>query len=402
MASVFISYSTKNAMIVDQIIAELQRAGVAIWVAHHNLIPGTSNWDAAIRQGISHATHVLYIASPEAIQSDYVVSELHIARDQGKTIIPLWIAGDLWSSVMPLGFVAMQGIDARGNTLGTALQQVLQQLGQPSMPSLPSQLPPHSVAIALSPRLAQFGFVNQIINNIAAIIPPLIAIPAGPFLMGSDRQKDAQASADELPQNTVTLGAYLIAQFPLTVAEYACFVRATKHREPANWQTQQNERPDHPVVNISWHDALAYVQWFAMITGQPYRVPSEAEWEKAARGTDGRIYPWGDQWDKAKANTFDGGPGTTTPIGSYPQSASPYDALDMAGNVWEWTSSIYQPYPYRATADQENVSSHNNRVLRGGSGRSAPQYARAASRLNSIPAIVYINGGVRVACGLVK
>ena len=111
----------------------------------------------------------------------------------------------------------------------------------------------------------------------------------------------------------MTLGAYQMAIYQLTVAEYACFVKATNRSEPPAtggiaWQEQLTERQDHPVVCISWHDALAYVQWLAQVTGEPYRLPSEAEWDRAARGTDGRIYPWGNQWDKARANISDGDP----------------------------------------------------------------------------------------------
>jgi formylglycine-generating enzyme required for sulfatase activity len=326
-----------------------------------------------------------------------VLSELHIARDQGKTIIPFWIAGDIWSNVMPLGFILMQGIDARGNLLGAALHQVLKQLGQLSPPS---QQKPQSAVISIPPRLAQFGFVDRIIDNIELIIPPLIEISAGPFLMGSDKQKDSQVYDSELQQHTVTLGAYYIAQFPLTVAEYACFVRATKHREPSNWQEQQTDRSDHPVVYISWNDALAYVRWFATIIEQTYRLPSEAEWEKAARSTDGRIYPWGNQWDKTRANTYEGGLGTTTPIGSYLQGASPYGVLDICGNVWEWTSTIYKPYPYNSIDGRENVHSKFDRVLRGGSWGNYSRDARVACRNFFGSPDVGGGAGVRLACNL--
>src|SRR5262249_37019470 len=105
-------------------------------------------------------------------------------------------------------------------------------------------------------------------------------------------------------------GAYQIARFPVTVAEYACAIRAKAVREPPKrsshtieWRTQL-QRLDHPVVNVSWHNAIAYAAWLAKVTGQPWRLPTEAEWEKAARGTDGRIYPWGDLWDQTRANTY--------------------------------------------------------------------------------------------------
>ncbi len=129
--------------------------------------------------------------------------------------------------------------------------------------------------------------------------------------------------------------------------------------------------------------SLAYASWLAKTTGQRWRLPSEAEWEKAARGTDGRIYPWGDTFDKTRCNTDESGIGTTTPVGRYPNGESPYHVQDMAGNVWEWTSSLYQPYPYRKNDGRENLNSTDNRVLRGGSWVSNSRDARAAYRVTA-------------------
>ncbi|HEX6819078.1 MAG TPA: SUMF1/EgtB/PvdO family nonheme iron enzyme [Ktedonobacterales bacterium] len=149
-----------------------------------------------------------------------------------------------------------------------------------------------------------------------------------------------------------------------------------------------------------WHDAVAYADWLARQTGQPWRLPSEAEWEKAARGADGRIYPWGDSFDKARCNTSEGRNGPmTAPIGTYPTGASPYAAQDMAGNVWEWTSSIYKAYPYTPHDGRERLDSTANRVLRGGSWHLGGAYARAAYRGGAQPSNVRIFGdyGFRLA-----
>src|SRR5262249_33065768 len=154
--------------------------------------------------------------------------------------------------------------------------------------------------------------------------------------------------------------------FPITVAEYACAVRAEWVREPlrrhgVSWHAQQC-RPDHPVVNVSWDDAMAYADWLATVSRQPWRLPTEAEGEKAARGPDGRIYPWGDHWDQTRANTSDGGPGTTTPVGRNPRGASPYGAQDLAGNVWEWCSTLSLLYPYQETDGREAGDAYGRRV----------------------------------------
>jgi formylglycine-generating enzyme required for sulfatase activity len=229
-------------------------------------------------------------------------------------------------------------------------------------------------------------------------------VPAGAFLMGSDPAHDKEMQDREKPQHWVTLAGFQIAKFPVTVAEYACFVR-TGHAEPRSpnnqltWQ-QQRERPDHPVVNVSWNDAVAYVAWLAKTTKQGWRLPSEAEWEKAARwdpaARTSRIYPWGDSFDKNRTNTHESGKGTTTPVGSYPNGASPCGAQDMAGNVWEWMSSLLKPYPYSPTDGREAQTSTENRVLRGGSWLGLAWGARAACRLANRPGFLNYNYGFRV------
>lgn len=149
----------------------------------------------------------------------------------------------------------------------------------------------------------------------------MILIPAGEFLMGPNKQ-------------TVYLPAYYIDRTPVTNAEYKVFVDATRYSFPPHWR-QGKPVPgteDHPVVQVTWFDAAAYAQWAGK------RLPTAAEWEKAARGTDGRIYPWGDVFDPTRLNCGEGGPFKTTPVGQYsPQGDSPYGVVDMAGNVYEWT-----------------------------------------------------------------
>ncbi len=235
--------------------------------------------------------------------------------------------------------------------------------------------------------LKSLGFVGKIYGSVKVILPPVVNIPAGPFLMGSDPAKDPDAIGNEEPQSLITIAsAFQIGQYPVTVAEYALAVQAGAVRQPPDdnivWQVQLHT-PDHPVVNVAWADAVQYTTWLAKITGDPWRLPTEAEWEKAARGTDGRIYPWGNQWDSARANTADGGKGTTTPVGAYAVAgdASPYGAHDMAGNAWQWCSTILEPYPYDASDGRENMSDTTSaHVIRGGSWFGAPTYARAASR----------------------
>ncbi|MGC9356662.1 MAG: formylglycine-generating enzyme family protein, partial [Anaerolineae bacterium] len=194
---------------------------------------------------------------------------------------------------------------------------------------------------------------------------------------------------NELPQHEVTLETFEIGRYPVTNAEYAVFVKATGHATPRHWHGGMfpEELADHPVVYVTWHDALAYAEWLRERTGEPYRLPTEAEWEKAARGEDGRRWPWGDDWRPEHCNMRIKGPGKTTPVGQYaPAGDSPYGCADMAGNVFEWCHSSYQPYPYGADDGREDPEVSGPRVLRGGSWIDEnPGRVRCASRIGINP-----------------
>jgi formylglycine-generating enzyme required for sulfatase activity len=261
--------------------------------------------------------------------------------------------------------------------------------------SSPTNTP--SVPVTLSTRLTSLGFSIKSAGSTSYILPPVSTVSAGEFLMGSDPKKDTDASENEKPQQRLTLGAFEVGTYEVTVAEYNAFVRSG-HTPPGYWSNQLTKL-DNPVVYVTWRDAMAYATWLANLTGQPWRLPTEAEWEKAARGIDGRIYPWGNTFDSSRANTdvavhADAG---AAPVGTYPSGASPYGAQDMLGNVWEWTSSVFMPYPYSATDGREDLSSGSDRVLRGGSWSVyVDSWARVASRDAGPPDYVYNDGGFRL------
>ncbi len=218
---------------------------------------------------------------------------------------------------------------------------------------------------------------------------PMVWVPPGPFLMGSDKGRGPQADDDELPQHEVTLPGYWIGRYPVTVAQFRAFVEASdyKPRDPNSLAGSD----DHPAVYVTWHDALAFCRWLSERTGVLVMLPSEAEWEKAARGTDGRIYPWGDAPPDESRCNFGYKVGGTTAVGRYsPGGDSPYGCADMAGNVWEWTRSLWgkdisEPefrYPYNPEDGREDLEAREEvrRVLRGGSFYSDQWYVRCAYR----------------------
>lgn len=198
-------------------------------------------------------------------------------------------------------------------------------------------------------------------------------IPGGWFEMGS-----SWGRANETPIHDVWLGEFAIDRYEVTVAQYRAFVAATGHRLPGDWEGLTPAQPGNlPVTYVSWPDAAAYCAWVGK------RLPTEAEWEKAARGDDGRRYPWGDEWDPGRAAVaLAHGP---VPVGSYPEGASPYGVLDMAGNVHEWVAD-YHDAGYYAASPAENPAgpdNHRNRVLRGGSWSSPPGWATTTFRDSS-------------------
>lgn len=228
-----------------------------------------------------------------------------------------------------------------------------------------------------------------------------VKIPAGRFVMGS-RDGNKFAYDDERPQHTVEIPySFRIARFPVANAEFVEFVKATRFKS----NVVKADLPDHPVVNVAWHDAQAYCRWLTdklrieqiLNSNEIARLPTEAEWEKAARGEYGREWPWGDEWDAAKCNNLENGVATTTPVGKYsPQGDSPYGVADMVGNVPEWCQSKYNPYPYKADDGREDLKGEEGRVLRGGSWFMARRFCRSASRAGFLPTF-FSSAGFRVA-----
>ena len=204
----------------------------------------------------------------------------------------------------------------------------------------------------------------------------MVSVPEGTFIMGEWES-----------QHKVNVAAFRIAKYPVTNQQYATFVAATGHEPPQHWRgkTPPRELNNHPVVNVTWYDACAYCEWLSTVRGEVVRLPTEAEWEKAARGTDGREYPWGADPDPNRANYNDTKIGDTSAVGCFPDGESPYGCHDMAGNVWEWTSSIYKPYPYDATDGREDPEVNGERTLRGGAWCSRGSRVRCAHRLNYLP-----------------
>lgn len=202
----------------------------------------------------------------------------------------------------------------------------------------------------------------------------MVLVPAGEFTMGSNEWWPKSQ-----PEHKRVIDAFYMDKYEVTNKRYKKFVEAVKRTPPPHWVNSelQAERADHPVVFVSWYDANDFCQW------EGKRLPTEPEWEKAARGTDKRAFPWGDKFEAKRGNMPQLGKNDTMPVGSFANGKSPYGAYDMAGNVWEWTSDWFKPYPGNNHPDENYGEKY--KVVRGGSwydctyykcGISAPAYNR--------------------------
>ncbi len=223
----------------------------------------------------------------------------------------------------------------------------------------------------------------------------LLRIPAGEFLMGSDPARDELALPSERPQHVVRLSEYFIGQFPVTQAQYQAFQAAAHPNTP--WPIPDGLE-QHPVVNVSWDDAQAFCQWLT-VPGWRFHLPSEAQWEKAARGGDGRLFAWGNTWEATRANADDLAD-MTTPVGLFsPGGDSPFGLSDTGGNVWEWCLDWYDSEEYRrrqAILNPTGPSTGEGVVVRGGAFDSPVRRVRCAQRNWDYPFKRRPNTGFRV------
>jgi len=228
------------------------------------------------------------------------------------------------------------------------------------------------------------------------IQPRLVQIPAGWFLMGSDSGQD-----NERPVHRVWVDAFALASCQVTNSQYACFLRATGRVPPPFWNDPHFHHPEQPVVGVSWYEADGYCRWLCSVTNQSYRLPTEAEWERAARGgVDGRLFPWGDEPPPSLPDynaRWINGP---EPVGRC--TTSGYSLHDICANVHEWCSDWYQA-DYYAVSPEPNPrgpKTGERKVSRGGSWRHHIKMTRCAARSSIPPEFQYSDYGFRAACDL--
>ena len=447
----FISHAHADNDLCDRYAAALGARGIDVWYDRTSAQAGHF-LGAEIQRELERRSAFVLMMTQQALDSFWVQLELQaylglMAQDRSRMLLPVRIGpcavppflnALLWIDALALPFE--QAIDAIAAALalrdGATAPSPPSAHVSPQPPVLPAQPGPapaprdSAPAHHLTPMsLYTLGFRGYTVGGVECVLPPICPVPGGVFTMGSDKAHDEAADDDESPQYPVHVDDFSIGQHPVIVAEYACAVRAKAVSKPptfeyqgkrTDWQSQLS-RLDHPVVCVSWLDAVAYTRWLAAVTGQPWRLPIEAEWEKMARwdarSGQARRYPWGETFEAARCNTTESGIGTTTPVGRYPAGASPYGAQDVAGNIWEWASSLGKPYPYNQNDGREdqqstgsrvqrggtwNNNSTGSRVLRGGSWNNNARLARAACRNHGTRGVLSDHVGFRLALAPVR
>jgi len=251
--------------------------------------------------------------------------------------------------------------------------------------------------------------------RIDVLNPPMVLVEAGEFVRGSKESKDAK------PVRQIYLDEFMIGKYLVTNAEFKEFIKDGGYENkdywtPEGWQWREKENiseprsyhdrmwngPNFPVVGVSWYEAAAYAAWLSKKTSHKYQLPTEAQWEKAARGSRGFQYPWGNEFDKNKCNSYESELLRTSPVGIFPSGKSPYGCMDMAGNVWEWCSDWYDENFYKESPKENPMGPADGsfRVLRGGSWVFVAPYCRAASRFDALPADRLVHVGFRLSRSL--
>lgn len=396
---VFLCHSKDDKPKVRELYRRLVADGFDAWLDEEKLMPG-QDWDLEIRKAV-RATDVVVVclSNGSVTKTGYVQKEIRFALDvadeqpEGAIFI---IPARIEECEAPLRLSKWQWVNLFEETGYERLKASL-------------ILRANKVGIILAD-------IRPTTKNRSADItePQLVKIPTGKFLMGSTKEQVVQAimlGAEnyllerEQPQHIVELSDYFIGKYPITNREYQIFVFNAKHNPPLGWDGDQYpaEKSGHPVVNISWDDANTYCKWLAEKTKKNYRLPTEAEWEKASRGENGLIYPWGVEFDPRKANTSESNVGDSSEVGQFsPNGDSVYGCADMSGNVWEWCEDFFDENIYKTrinkiSKDPLTPLKSYSHVVRGGSFKDVQYYARCAYRDKSNPLYSQNDYGFRVA-----
>lgn len=426
MPYLFISYSRHDRPYARRLADALIAAGYDVWI--DDQIDYGDNWERTIFQAIDECTGFLPVMTPDSQASSWVQRECHYAEKRGKPTFPLLLRGEEFPRYGLTQFVNVTDgelpsadffahlarhiprKEQAGNNISATISAPAAGNSSPTTTPPSSSTAKHLPAYSLLSHRTITPAIQELLSEVASATTSTIRrVKAGLELnkVGDPRRgvgirQDGKPDIDwiKIPAGDFTyqsnlqrtLPTFYISRHPITFGQFQAFVDAPDgYRNDAWWrglpvrQTSPGGQAfpfnNHPRENVSWSDALAFSRWLGATLGYPVRLPTDVEWEKAARGTDSRQYPWGDDYQQGYANvneaSEDGGSYMfqTTAAGIYPHGASPYGVLDMAGNVWEWCLGLYDD------PDDNSLDDTGTRTLRGGSWYNPPDSGRTWYRV---------------------
>jgi formylglycine-generating enzyme required for sulfatase activity len=452
MGHIFVSYSRKDEKYVKRLIETLESEGFDVWY-DREMLTG-EEWIEAINQKIDECAAFVIVMTDNSKDSKWVRREVLYAMQEGKKVFPLLRQGKLWMLLQDVNYFSVTDGALpdekffRQLAKFTSRTPAVTPRPKPPQPRLPRQplIDPQTVLKVIGgivalllvvfgiSRLGSYTSQNESVTPeltatllvkptstltftpalptetsipIETAVPTITPtplpveitdekgirmnlVPAGTFKMGSEKYDD------EKPIHDVYLDAFYMDMYEVTNAAYKNCVDAGKCELPSNADKYNDAAyAEHPVVYVNWNQAKTYCEW------RGSRLPTEAEWEKAARGVDGRTYPWGEGIDCSKANYY-GCVRSTSEVGSYESGKSPYGIYDMAGNAREWVNDWYDENYYQNSPASNPLgpSSGQYRVLRGGSWYYSDNLARSAYRFSNSPDLINFNFGFRCARSL--
>jgi len=387
MPKVFLCHASEDKAIARALHGQLKAAGLDPWLDKENL-RGGDRWDDSIQKVIKKKIDYFLVLQSKSLKNKvegYVHKEIYEACERQKQfrpdirfIIPLQI--DHGGGLEELEDLQTISIDSEHNIeeLIRVIESDYKKRGGTC--EREEKLPQVDKVPEFIRFLNSKGWdVNKNENDYWETFYKvydltMIYIPPGKFIMGAD-----DGDNDERPQHEVDLDDYWIGKYEVTFAQYDQYCDEIGKEKPDDkgWG-----RGNRPVIHVSYDDAAAYCVWLSRKTELIFKLPTEAQWEKAARGTGGFVYPWGNHFDKNKCNSKESGLGRTSPVGTYPSGKSTYGCMDMAGNVWEWCSDWYDSEYYKISPakNPQGPVYGSARVLRGGGWFGVAPNCRAASR----------------------
>jgi formylglycine-generating enzyme required for sulfatase activity len=392
---VFLCHSSNDKPVVRELYQKLcAEDWIKPWLDEEELYPG-QDWNLEIEKAVEAADAILVCLSKNSITKEgYVQRELRIVLDYADYkpegtlyIIPVRLEEcdpprrlRAWQYA---DYFPIEGRERAFQRLLVSLKRRADSLGLKNTVSPVGRTGSPTSEAPAAGRITNPTYPNKITLSNGM---EFMRVPAGKFLMGS-KAENKLAYENEHPHHTVDIPYdYWMAHYPVTNELYNAYVKDRGIKHPVDsWERKK----DHPVVYVKWRATMAFCRWVGDLmkgdfpSGLVLRLPTEAEWEKAARGVNGNAWPWGNEFDKNRCNSIESGKGGTTLVGLYsPQGDSPYGCADMAGNVWEWTHSLFKPYPYNHNDGREREDDRVSgfRVLRGGSFNDNEINARCAAR----------------------